>query len=270
MKNIKLSFLLFAALFLFGGLNGCQHQSTEENQKISKNDYLLMPTLWVQSSAEYRALCYQTYDLAQKRLKKNLEAYKGKKKPAVVLDLDETVLDNSPYEAHVIKTGKSYPEDWLKWCDMAKAEAIPGAREFLLFAKQNDVEIYYISNRREKTRKGTVLNLKNLKLPFSDDAHVFLRTDVSSKEPRRQVVRKEHEILLLFGDNLLDFSSLFEQQTTARRAAIVDSLRNEFGTRFIVLPNPMYGDWDSSVLKYDNKQSNEERLKHRRDELKGF
>lgn len=270
MKNKNFYALIFIALFLFPGLYSCQNQSNEENQKISKNDYLLMPTLWVQSSAEYRALCYQTYDLAQKRLKKNLEAYRGKKKPAVVLDLDETVLDNSPYEAHVIKNGMSYPQDWLKWCDLAKAEAIPGAREFLLFAKQNDVEIYYISNRRENTRKGTVLNLKNLNLPFSDDAHVFLRTDISSKEPRRRVVRKDHEILLLFGDNLLDFSSLFEQQSTARRAAIVDSLRNEFGTRFIVLPNPMYGDWDASVLKYDYKQSNEELLKRRRNELKDF
>lgn len=270
MKNIKFYALLFALIYLMGILNSCQNQGIEENPKISKNDYLVMPTLWVQSSAEYRALCYQTYYLAQNRLKTNLEAYKGKKKPAVVLDLDETVLDNSPYEAHVIKNGKSYPADWQKWCDLAKAETIPGAREFLLFAKQKGVEIYYISNRREKTRKGTVLNLKNLKLPFADDAHVFLRTDVSSKEPRRQKVKKEHEILLLFGDNLLDFSSLYEKQSTSRRSAVVDSLRNEFGTRFIVLPNPMYGDWDASVLKYDNNISNEERLNRRRDELKGF
>ena len=239
-----------------------------QDTKIPKNDYLLMSTLWMQKSAEYKALCYQTYYYAEKTLAENLKNYNGEKKPAVVLDLDETVLDNSPFEAWSIKSGEGYPKGWQEWCDLGDARLVPGAFEFLDFAEKNRVEIFYISNRRESTREGTIKNLRNRSLPNAQDKYVLLRTDQSTKEPRRQQVLKEHDILLLLGDNLLDFSTLFEQR--GRRNFMADSLRSEFGKRFIVLPNPAYGAWDNEVLNYNYDLTHEEKIEIRKKALKSF
>lgn len=257
---------IFAVALLISVVS-CQ---SDVNDKLSKNDYLLMSTLWVQKSAEYKALCYQTYYFAQKTLEERLKNYKGEKKPAIVLDLDETVLDNSPFEGWTIKTGEVYPSGWQEWCDLGEAELVPGAREFLDFAEQNRVEIFYISNRRESSRTGTIKNLQRRNLPNAEDKFVLLKTDKSTKEPRRTQVLKDHEILLLMGDNLLDFDTVFEGGDTGRRNHLVDSLRIQFGQRFIVLPNPMYGAWDKAVLDNIYKLSHPEQIKKRREALKGF
>ena len=259
-KVIYFSFLI-GSLFLSSVTLSAQNKDKSPNRG---NDQLLMAVLWTQRSAEFKALCYQTYYLAEKSLRENLKRYKGDKRPAVVLDLDETVLDNSPYEAKSILTGMSYPEGWNEWCNLAQAKAIPGAVEFLLAADKMGVEIFYISNRREILKESTIKNLAALGLPNADSDHVLLRTDTSSKDARRKRVEEKHEILLLVGDNLLDMSTDFEKLPLKDREAKTDEFRKSFGTRYIVMPNAQYGEWLGALFDYDYSLSPGERLKRMR------
>jgi len=192
-------------------------------------------------------------------------------KLAIVLDLDETVLDNSPYEAKSILDNFSYPIGWDEWMHDASATALPGAIEFLKYTKSQGVNIFYITNRKEKYREATLLNLQKLDIAPAAEANLLLRSDESGKEPRRQTVIENFEIIMLFGDNLADFSEAFDgEKTTSERAALVDSLKNEFGKRFIVFPNTMYGNWLNAVIDYDFKLSPEEKIKKEKEGLVGF
>lgn len=237
----KLSVALLAVFSLVGPL-------TAQKSTQPVNDHLLMATLWFQRADEYRALCYQAFNLARLRLDQELTAKpSGNKKPAVVVDIDETVLDNSPFEARCIIHGTNYPVGWSEWVGEASADAIPGAAEFLNYAASRGFEVFYISNRKEKEKAATLQNLMSQRFPMVDTNHLMLRTTVTNKEVRRHKVLMTHDIVMLVGDNLNDFASLFEATSADRRRHLTDSLRQEFGRRFIVLPNPMYGDWESAL-----------------------
>lgn len=229
-----------------------------EKQIASNNEKLLFATLFVQQSAEYKALCYQAYNLGRLQLDKAIAANKINKKLAVVVDIDETVLDNSPFEAKCILENTNYPINWVEWCKEAKAESIAGALDFLNYAKEKGVETFYISNRKVEVLDATLANLISNGFPFADSAHLLLRASINDKEPRRDLVKENFEIVLLFGDNLGDFSNLFDDKNTSDRYSMVEEMKAEFGSRFIVLPNPMYGSWDAAMmhgLQINNKDS---------------
>ena len=233
------------------------------------NESLLYATLYQQKSAEVEALCYQAYNIAELRLNQILENNPYKKPLAIVVDVDETVLDNSPFEAKCILENKDYPNFWVEWCEVANARALPGAVEFLNYAKSKGVEIFYITNRKIEVQKATMKNLKVKGFPYVDDAHMMLRTTESNKQPRRNKVMETHEIVILMGDNLNDFTDLFDKKLPADRSKIVSDLKAEFGKKFIVLPNAMYGDWVSAMLNYENL-SKAEKLKKLNQMLKAF
>jgi 5'-nucleotidase (lipoprotein e(P4) family) len=116
---------------------------------VDLNEQLVMATLWMQTAAEYRALCYQTFNLARVNLQAFLSYYQGQKPVAVIVDADETVIDNSAYEAFLIGNNFGYSsKTWNVWMDAAQAEAVPGAVEFCNFAKQKEVEVFYVTNRK--------------------------------------------------------------------------------------------------------------------------
>jgi 5'-nucleotidase (lipoprotein e(P4) family) len=221
-------------------------------------DPMLKAVLWQQAAGESRALQHQAYRLARMRLDDLLAEGRFVRKPAVVVDIDETVLDNSPYQARLIRTGTHYPEGWAEWCARAEAEPVPGALDFLSYCRKKGVVVFYVSNRRESTREGTVKNLADHQFPFADNPHVLLRGENTTKEMYRQKIHETHEILLLIGDNLNDFSAHFYEKPAGSRNSAVDSLAREFGNRFILLPNPMYGDWEGAVLNYYWNRSREE------------
>ncbi len=210
----------------------------------------LMATLYNHYAAEYKAIAHQAYNLAQLRIDqlKDRLPHDGKRW-AVVVDIDETLLDNSPYEAQSISCDKAYPACWDSWMNAARAKAIPGAVSFLHYAESNGFAVFYVSNRREKYLNQTLENLKQQGFPHADAAHVLLRTarsavnpNPSSKESRRtQIEKRGYEIALLLGDNLGDFYE--DGQTPADRRRLMEAHRSEFGKRFIVLPNAMYGNW---------------------------
>ncbi|MEI6945815.1 5'-nucleotidase, lipoprotein e(P4) family [Paraflavisolibacter sp. H34] len=210
----------------------------------------LLALAFQQRAAEYRALCLQAFQLARLRVEASLQR-PALRPRAVVTDIDETVLDNSPYDVALALQGKEYDEaSWNEWTARASADTVPGAPAFLKFAAAKGIEIFYITNRSEKERRGTLANLQLFGLPQADNEHLLLKGSASSKESRRQAVLSGHEVVLYLGDNLSDFSALFDKKSTDERLRNTDSLAAEFGDRFIVLPNPVYGDWESAFYHY--------------------
>ena len=224
------------------------------------NDYKIQAQVWTQNSAEYRALCYQAFNAAKMNLDALFFFEKEYDKPlAIIADVDETVLDNSPYDGKLILNNTTYNrESWVEWGNLEIEKAIPGSLEFLIYASEKNVEIFYISNRYSEQLEATVNNLKKLGFPDAKESNVLLRGDTRSKSERRKSVSDNYEVIMLIGDNLSDFNDEFEIKLYNERSNQTDKLKNEFGTKLIVLPNPNYGDWESNGLfggkSFDNFQ----------------
>ncbi|MBW7869706.1 MAG: 5'-nucleotidase, lipoprotein e(P4) family [Flavobacteriia bacterium] len=211
--------------------------------------------LWQQNAAEFRALCYQAYNIATEIVKEK-SSMQHLRPIAIVTDIDETFLDNSPYAVTQALKGKEFDQQsWLDWTSKGEAVAFPGSVEFFNYAASRNVVVFYISNRNENDRPGTIKNLKALGFPFADDDHVLLMKDTSNKEERRKQVLEQYEIFLLLGDNLSDFSEIFYHKSQAERNRLTDEHAVEFGKRFIVLPNSGYGEWESFMPGYNSKLS---------------
>lgn len=214
---------------------------------------------WVQTSAEYAALTTQTYRAAGMALSAALAdphwtaAYEQTNDfrslpPAVILDLDETVLDNSSSQAILIRSGKTYSEQhWEEWVKQARAGAIPGAVEFLHSAVLRGVAPVYVTNRvcnPADALDPTVKVLRQLRIPFAPD-RLLCKTAGSDKSDRRRAVAESFRILLLIGDDFGDFTT--PPSTTAARAELQQFHAQMWGVRWFVLPNPMYGSWERAV-----------------------
>lgn len=211
--------------------------------------------LWQQRSAEYKALCFQAYNIARTRLDESL-SQQASQPLAIVTDIDETVLDNSPYTVHTSLKGETYTDKtWMEWTAKAAADTVPGALSFLQYASSKGVHVFYITNRAEQERAATLQNLQHWHFPDADNEHLLLKTTTSGKEPRRQQVAQTHKIVLLMGDNLSDFSAIFDKQLVDQREQLTKQSAADFGNRFIVLPNPMYGDWLPAMFEYNYKRS---------------
>ena len=207
---------------------------------------LIMSTLWQATSAEYRALAYQAYNIARLRLDEDLKI-KRLQKRAIIVDADETVLDNSPFEISIIVDGAEFYKDFDNWVKSAEGKAIPGSLDFLNYARENGCDIYYISNRKLRHMEGTLKNLKTLGFPQVEESHILLKNDTSNKGIRRDQVAEDHFIVLLIGDNLIDFEDVFRYKNINERYSSVEKFKDEFGKRFIILPNPMYGEWEKTL-----------------------
>lgn len=223
------------------------------------NEYQVGAVLWMQKAAEFRALSYQAFNLARWQLDADLDKKNVKKLPkaeqnrtrAIAVDIDETVLDNSPSQALAIKTRTAFNlPDWYKWGEMRSAKALPGAVDFLNYATSKGVNVFYVSNRDEVQKQATIDNLIKVGLRDISAENVLLRTTESGKEPRRQIILQKYRLVLLMGDNLDDFSLHFERKSVADRFAETDKFKDEWGKRWIVLPNAMYGNWESAIYEY--------------------
>ncbi len=244
-------FSVFTFLFITG-CNSNDNYSSHPNQ----NQYKLQAVLFHQRAAENRALAYQAYNIAKIQLDNDLKNQEITAPRAIITDIDETVLDNAPYEAFTVLKNASYPEKWEEWMKKAEAEAIPGALDFFNYAKSKGIEVFYITNRKEKYKPYTLENLKNLGFPFADEEHVFMRKQTKGKQQRREFVEMEYHVVMLLGDNLSDFSDFFDEANNDDRFLYTDSLKNEFGSRFIIFPNCMYGGWEGFIPQDEkNKDS---------------
>lgn len=266
---MKKSFLVLFALSFIISCNWKRIETTDENS--SNQDHLIMSTLWFQHSAEMRASFYQAFNLAEIMLKKHLEGIPANARPAIVIDIDETVLDNSPFQGQVILDAKPYSQAfWEEWTSQSLAETLPGALDFLNLAKEKGVEVFYVTNRKESERQATLKNLFEQGLPFAEDKYLILRTDEGSKESRRKKIAETHSILLLIGDNLNDLAEVFENRNENNGFGAVDEFKEEFGNRFIILPNPMYGEWERPFYNEIENLDESKKGKARIRKLAGF
>jgi 5'-nucleotidase (lipoprotein e(P4) family) len=251
-------FVLTSLLFIYFGVSSGAQTAVPAHAF----DYQIGAVLYQQKAAEYRALSYQAFnvarwqldaDLDKKNVKKLLKADRQMPR-AIVVDIDETVLDNSPSNAYTAKNNLPFNvKDWCAWGEMRKAKPIPGAVEFLNYAVSKGVKIFYISNRDEIQKQATIDNLRTVGFKDASTDNVWLRQNPaeSTKEPRRLAVAAKYRIVLLMGDNLDDFSNAFERKSIGDRFAEVEKHRELFGKRFIVLPNAMYGSWESAIYNYE-------------------
>jgi len=246
--------------------------SCNQIKKERNNDYKLQAQVWTQNSAEYRALCYQAFNAAKMNLDAIFFFEKKYDKPlAIIADVDETVLDNSPYDGKLILNNTSYNrESWVEWGNLEIAEAIPGSLDFLKYASEKNIEIFYISNRYSEQLESTVNNLKKLGFPDAKKSNVLLRNDGRSKSERRKSVFKNYEVIMLLGDNLSDFNDEFEEKLSTERTKYTDNLSSEFGTKLIVLPNPNYGDWESNGIFEGKSLSDEQKDSIRKSKIKSY
>lgn len=229
----------------------------------------LFTALFQQQAAEYKALCLQSYNMAALRLQQYV---KSTDKPLVIVtDVDETVLDNSAFAVHQGLMGKEYePDAWYEWTSLAKADTVPGAAAFLKMAASKGVQVFYITNREERERASTIRNLSNYDLPNADAQHLLLKSTTSGKEGRRQQVANDYEIAMFIGDNLADFTDLFDKKTPQRRDNTVSALQAEWGNKFIVLPNANYGDWEGALFNYNYKLTSHQKDSVYRTLLKSY
>lgn len=256
MKNI-----FFATLIMVVACSPSAKINRSAGALLSEN-YIaggkIFTSLYQQKAAEYRALCLQAYNIAMVRI--NNYVSQGGKPLAIVTDIDETLLDNSPYAVHQALRGKDYePASWYEWTERAEADSMPGAPALLKYARSKGIEIFYVTNRDQRERDATLKNLQRFQFPNADTAHLMLRENTSSKEVRRQRILQTHDVVFFMGDNLADFSAFFDKKNLAERSANTDMLAAQFGQKFIVLPNPNYGDWEGAIYNYNYKFSSAEK-----------
>lgn len=250
-------------------------QATQPAPAPANNEYQEGALVWTQASGEMRALSYQAFNLARMVLDRDLRMrHRNRLRPALIVDVDETILDNSRYQATLLKNRQNHSgQRFTDWVNRAEATALPGAVEFLQYATSRGVRVFYITNRKEVEKEGTAINLKKLGFPEVNDETLLVRTDPqnSSKELRRQSVEKKHRIVLLMGDNLNDFAEIFDQsKTVPARLAAAEQNKDKFGVTFIVLPNAMYGDWESAIYDYNFSLTDEQKSAKRKSYLKNY
>ncbi|MFC2349498.1 5'-nucleotidase, lipoprotein e(P4) family [Capnocytophaga granulosa] len=248
---------IFCSLFLFFVSCNAQKSAADAQEHFVSNGKLYA-ALFQQQAAEYDALCYQAYNIARLRLDEAL-AKPSDKPLAIVSDIDETFMNTSYYAVECGRNGTEFEyKTWEEWTTKAEATPLAGAVEFFQYAAQKGVQIFYVTNRKESERKGTTLNIKRYHFPFQGDDHLIFRTAERSKENRRLNIARNYNIVLFLGDNLGDFDKDFDATTPEGRSQAVEKNYKQFGTKYIVLPNTSYGDWEN-VLYGENPLTLKER-----------
>ncbi|MGE8213111.1 MAG: 5'-nucleotidase, lipoprotein e(P4) family [Stenotrophomonas sp.] len=274
----------FPALTLLAGallsLAACSTTTPQRHVSPAAADAVVAPAnapndnlnavLWVQRSQEYRASALQTWKLAGAQLDAALADGRWTAllpeeggnhqaptlKPAVVVDVDETVLDNSPYQARLVSEGTSYNDaTWEAWVDEQKAQPVPGAVQFAQAAAAKGVTMIYISNRTAAMKDATIANLRKVGFPVADDSvYLGLGTPVpgctehgSEKGCRRQLVAQQYRVLMQVGDQFTDFLQV-EDNSLAARDLLLDKYQGWIGSRWWILPNPTYGGWEGAAI----------------------
>tara|TARA_B100001248_G_scaffold184551_1_gene140726 strand:+ start:350 stop:1177 length:828 start_codon:yes stop_codon:yes gene_type:complete len=271
MKSLKLIFLLLITITY-------EYSYASEKDK-SFQEQSMLSVIYVQTSTEFAANNIQTFNNASKALDMALKdktwtaALEQKdnfvsKDPAIIVDVDETVLDNSSFQSRTILSGLSYPNGWAKWVNESKATAVEGVYKFLHYANESEVKIFYVTNRLESFREPTIKNLKSLGLPFDDSLNSLIMRedeDVRDKTERRKNIAENYRIVLLLGDQLTDFISTKEAYVFhSDRKKLANKYSDMWGSKWFMITNPTYGRWELSI--YDEMPKSEEEAIQKRKE----
>jgi acid phosphatase len=242
---------------------------------------LLNAALWMQRSVEYRASALTAFALARLRLDQALAdpawtaapreqtgAYQSLP-PAVIVDIDETILDNSGYQAWMALKDTTFdPKTWNAYVNTVTSLAIAGAVEFTRYAAGRGVAVFYVSNRTAEEEPATRKNLEKLGFPLDDKIDTVLTAREqqdwgSAKGTRRAHVAKSYRVLLNLGDNFGDFVDEY-RGTEAERLKVFEEHRDRWGREWIMLANPAYGSFETAPFKHDFKLSAADRRKAKR------
>lgn len=270
---MKFKLSIFQYLLVTALLTGCATTQPE----ITNNNF--NSTLWVQTAAEYEANAIQAFNSAENNIDLALRdkswtaaLEQGSNysllPPAIILDIDETVLDNSPYQAQAVLDGTGFnPETWDEWIAMESAPEVPGAVDFINNVAKLGVEVIYITNRECMARtdggpecpqkQDTIDNLLKAGIEKADPEHIMLKGEkpdwTSEKKSRREEIAKEYRIIMLFGDDLGDFLPDVKNNITPKeRSELVEEYSEHWGRKWFILSNPTYGSWESIL---DNPKS---------------
>ena len=274
--------LLYFCLILYTFIDNIYAKGEEFDNSLQAQS--MLSVLYAQSSAEYEASNIQTYVNAKSALDRALNdvtwtaAIEQKdnfenKPPAIILDIDETVLNNVPFQARSIIDGQSYPTGWLDWMLEESSDAVAGVSDFLEYSQSKGVKIFYVTNRIAVAEDATRNNLKKLGLPLDTDRDVLLMKNengwTSDKVSRRKLVAKDFRILLLIGDQLGDFLPLDETtlQLDARKE-LADTYKHMWGSKWFMITNPMYGRWEASIYNNEYPDTEDELIQMRLEALK--
>lgn len=246
---------------------------------------LLNSTLWTQSSVEFKGNSLAIYKLARIMLDEALadkswtaapdeqaSGFEGKP-PAVILDVDETVLDNSAYQAWLVKAGKSYSsKTWVPFVRSETSGPVPGSLEFIKGAVGKGVKVFYVTNRKAPQEDATRNNLKALGYPVDESEDtVLMRGEIeawksSKKGVRRAHIAENYRIVMVVGDNFGDFVDGYKGSLTEREA-LMTKHGDMWGSRWFVIANPMYGSWESAHFGHDWKLPSEQRRQMKHDAM---
>jgi len=273
--------LLYFSLILCTFINNTYAKEKESNNTLQAQS--MLSVLYAQSSAEYEASNLQTYINAKSSLDKALNdsnwtaALEQKnnfeeKPPAVILDIDETVLNNIPFQARAIINGQSYPTGWVEWMLEESSDAVAGASDFLNYAHSKGVKIFYVTNRIALAEDATRNNIIKLGLPLDTDRDVLLMKNendwTSDKVSRRELIAKDYRVLLLVGDQLGDFLPLDETTLEpSSRKHLVSSYNHMWGSKWFMITNPMYGRWEASIYNNEYPDTEDEIMQMRLEAL---
>jgi 5'-nucleotidase (lipoprotein e(P4) family) len=223
----------------------------------------LNAVLWMQKSVEYKANAEAVFALAKIRLDQALKdkswtaapaEQTGDFKdltPAIVADADETVLDNSGYQAWMVANGETFnPKTWTKFVNSQTSTAVPGAVEFAKYAESKGVRVFYVTNRTKGEEPATLENMRKLGFPMDANIDTILTAKEqpdwgSAKGTRRAVIAKHYRILLLVGDNFGDFTDAYKGSVEERQK-VYDENAARWGHDWLMLPNPSYGSFESA------------------------
>ena len=307
MTNLRLAFLLLGTIILLAGCgalrSGQRADAPRADSLARAADSLqravatwkerarlrhpaLDATLWAQTAVEYDGVTRGAYRLAGAMMERALAdsswtaalpqaeqppAQYRDKPPAVVLDVDETVLDNSAYQARLVRQDETYDaESWNAWCREARADPVPGALAFTKQAAARGVQVIYLTNRDSVVERATRDNLRRLGFPVEDAPDAVLtqgeRPGWTPKRARRAWVAERYRVLLLVGDNLGDFAPSVDTSLAVRQR-MADQYEAFWGTRWIALPNPQYGSWRGALFDYDYGLTREAQLRRMRERL---
>jgi 5'-nucleotidase (lipoprotein e(P4) family) len=280
---------LLAAVLALPGCATVPGPPTTAPAAVAADDNL-NAVVWMQTSAEYAAVAEQTWRAAAERLEAALAdsawdalapadragAPLAGLPPAVIVDVDETVLDNSPYQARLVRDGREFDDDsWDGWVAEAQAQPVPGALGFARAAAARGVTMIYLSNRTEAQQQATLANLRALGFPVGE-GDVFhgkgtvvagcTQAGSSDKTCRRRLVARQYRVLMQFGDQLGDFVAGPDNRPATRRA-LLDAHRGWFGARWWMLPNPSYGAWQPALFGDDWRLPRPDRRRALRDSL---
>lgn len=250
MSDMRASYLFLPAVLL---LFNIQSQAQEQGDDPAAANNLTYAVAWKQTAAEYRALYHQGFNIARLHVAAAIAGRRQAGKPlAIIADVDDTLLLSHAYWGYLLTAGQDFFDDssWDQWVRSNRAEASPGALAFLRYCAENEVEVFYVTSRDqgEDTNALALDNLVSAGFPYADAEHLTVLRESSNKEVIQDEIRQTHEVVVMLGDNLNDFSRRYYVTDVSERLALMEQDSSHYGSQYVLFPNPTDGHWIRAIF----------------------